>query len=56
MKRLGSGLNDAVEIKSHYYFSNVNWQDIYEKFLFYLNIFISYRKITPPTPELKMKM
>ena len=30
-KRLGGGVEDANEIKSHPYFSDVNWDDVYHK-------------------------
>ncbi|TBU03384.1 C1-like protein kinase [Hamiltosporidium magnivora] len=30
-KRLGSGENDANEIKSHPFFENVNWEDVYNR-------------------------
>ena len=30
-KRLGGGVEDAKEIKSHPYFSDVNWDDVYNK-------------------------
>ena len=30
-KRLGGGIKDAEEIKQHYYFKDVNWDDVYNK-------------------------
>ena len=30
-KRLGGGIRDALEIKEHNYFKNVNWDDVYNK-------------------------
>jgi hypothetical protein len=41
-KRLGSGLDDAEEIKSHPFFADVDWQKIYN------------RETIPPKPEIKL--
>ncbi len=30
-KRLGGGIKDSLEIKEHYYFKDVNWDDVYNK-------------------------
>jgi len=30
-KRLGSGIEDAKEIKRHPFFRNVNWNDVYNR-------------------------
>ena len=30
-KRLGGGIKDAMEIKQHPYFKDVNWDDVYNK-------------------------
>mmetsp|Transcript_33933 Transcript_33933/g.33457 ORF Transcript_33933/g.33457 Transcript_33933/m.33457 type:complete len:98 (+) Transcript_33933:238-531(+) len=30
-KRLGSGVNDAQDVKSHPWFANISWDDIYNK-------------------------
>jgi serine/threonine protein kinase len=30
-KRLGAGRTDAEEIKSHSFFRNINWKDVYER-------------------------
>jgi len=29
--RLGSGKNDAYDIKKHPYFKDVNWDDVYDR-------------------------
>ena len=42
-QRLGAGPTDAVEIKSHPYFENVNWKDVMNK------------KISPPKLNYKPK-
>jgi len=47
--RLGSGIRDAEEIKNHEYFKNVNWKDVYDRYLIILNLF-KCRKLKPPIP------
>jgi len=37
-RRLGSGSNDADEIKKHYFFGSIDWDDVYN------------RKLKPPLP------
>jgi len=40
-RRLGAGRTDAEEIKSHSFFRNINWKDVYE------------RKLVHPKPQKK---
>jgi hypothetical protein len=37
-KRLGGGMQDSEEVKSHKYFLEINWNDVYN------------RKLYPPVP------
>lgn len=41
-QRLGSGISDAVEIKKHPFFTDINWEDVLK------------RKLKPPKPMNKM--
>jgi hypothetical protein len=37
--RIGSGVRDSEEIKNHEYFKDVNWDDVYHRYLRILNLF-----------------
>jgi len=44
-KRLGAGRTDALEIRSHPFFRNINWKDVYERKL---------QHPRPPKQDIKM--
>lgn len=40
---------DAYEVKKHKYFKDVNWDDVYNRYLYYSY----FRKFEPPIPQIK---